>query len=102
MLVIRLINFFLAFSLHLFLMLNYACFSLLGMIILQIRCKDPNVCTKHGTIVMVTDLNTSNQTDFVVSSGALRAMANMGNDQDIIELVKSSLDVEYKRLVCTT
>ncbi|XP_031115775.1 expansin-like A1 [Ipomoea triloba] len=67
----------------------------------QIRCKNPNFCTNHGTIVMVTDLVTStNETDFVVSTGTLRAMANMGNDQNILQLVNTNLDVEYKRVAC--
>nr|GME12758.1 expansin-like A2 [Ipomoea batatas] len=67
----------------------------------QIRCKNPNFCTNHGTVVMVTDLVTStNETDFVVSTGTLRAMANMPNDQTILQLVNSNLDVEYKNVAC--
>nr|GLL38869.1 expansin-like A1 [Ipomoea trifida] len=68
---------------------------------MAIRCKNPNFCTNHGTVVMVTDLVTStNETDFVVSTGTLRAMANMPNDQNILQLVNSNLDVEYKRVAC--
>ncbi|KAF4357620.1 hypothetical protein F8388_007156 [Cannabis sativa] len=41
----------------------------------QMRCKNPALCTKEGTIVTVTDLNPNNRTDFVVSSRAFSAMA---------------------------
>lgn len=59
------------------------------------RCKDPNLCTKQGTTVIVTDLNTNNQTDFVISSRAFRAMATQGKDQDLLKL--GIVDVDYKR-----
>ncbi|TXG64982.1 hypothetical protein EZV62_011976 [Acer yangbiense] len=50
------------------------------------------------TIVVVTDLNHSNKTDFVLSSRAFTAMANNGKDQDILNL--GIVDVEYKRVPC--
>lgn len=46
---------------------------------------------------MVTDLNTNNQTDFVISSRAFMAMAIEGKAQDVHKL--GIADVEYKRLV---
>ncbi|XP_019165210.1 PREDICTED: expansin-like A2 [Ipomoea nil] len=64
----------------------------------QMRCKDPNLCTKQGTTIMVTDLNTNNQTDFVISSRAFRAMATQGKDQDLLKL--GIVDVDYKRVPC--
>ncbi|XP_029129302.1 expansin-like A1 isoform X2 [Cajanus cajan] len=38
----------------------------------QIRCKNPTVCSKEGTRVVLTDLNHNNKTDFVLSSRGLR------------------------------
>lgn len=61
------------------------------------RCKDPKICSKAGTTVIVTDLNTNNQTDFVISSRAFMAMAIQGKAQDVLKL--GIADVEYKRLV---
>ncbi|CAN4112608.1 unnamed protein product [Withania somnifera] len=64
----------------------------------QMRCKDPKVCSKQGTTVIVTDLNTNNQTDFVISSRALTAMAIQGKAKDVLKL--GIADVEYKRVPC--
>ncbi|KAK4848161.1 hypothetical protein QYF36_009919 [Acer negundo] len=64
----------------------------------QIRCKNKNLCSKSGTIVVVTDLNHNNKTDFVLSSRAFTAMANNGKDQDILK--HGIVDVEYKRVPC--
>ncbi|XP_027087936.1 expansin-like A2 [Coffea eugenioides] len=65
----------------------------------QIRCKNTQLCTKQGAKVIVTDLNkNNNETDFVLSSRAFRAMAVQGKDQDILKL--GILDVEYKRVPC--
>ncbi|XP_052192076.1 expansin-like A2 [Diospyros lotus] len=64
----------------------------------QIRCKDPTLCTKQGVNLIVTDLNQNNQTDFVLSSRAFRAMANKGSDQAILK--QGIVDVEYKRVPC--
>ncbi|OIT30864.1 PREDICTED: expansin-like A2 [Nicotiana attenuata] len=64
----------------------------------QIRCKNSKLCSKEGTTVTVTDQNTNNQTDFVVSSRAFSAMANQGKAQDLLKL--GIVDVEYKRVPC--
>ncbi|KAA8546159.1 hypothetical protein F0562_020947 [Nyssa sinensis] len=64
----------------------------------QIRCKNTTLCTKHGTKVVVTDLNSSNETGIVLSSRAFKAMANKGMRQDILKL--GIVDVEYKRVPC--
>lgn len=62
---------------------------------LQIRCKNPKVCNEQGTKIIVTDLNLTNHTDFVLSARAFGAMARQGMDRDIFKL--GILDVEYKR-----
>ncbi|XP_057494843.1 expansin-like A2 isoform X2 [Actinidia eriantha] len=64
----------------------------------QIRCMNTTLCTKHGTKIIVTDLNNNNQTDFVLSRRAFRAMAYNGMDQDVLKL--GLVDVEYKRIPC--
>ncbi|XVF45629.1 hypothetical protein PTKIN_Ptkin02bG0221900 [Pterospermum kingtungense] len=64
----------------------------------QIRCKNSTLCSSKGTRVTITDLNHNNQTDFVLSSRAFKAMANKGMGQDILKL--GVVDVEYKRVPC--
>ncbi|GLT96865.1 hypothetical protein SLE2022_144590 [Rubroshorea leprosula] len=64
----------------------------------QIRCKNTTMCRSKGTRVILTDLNHNNQTDFVLSSRAFRAMANSGFDKEILKL--GIVDVEYKRVPC--
>lgn len=82
----------------------------------QLRCKDHMVCKKEGTTVMVTDhhhhhhhvVNTNAQTDFVISSRALKAMtaasapaATGNNNKDQHHLFSTLLDnVEYQRVPC--
>ncbi|MED6175269.1 Expansin-like A3 [Stylosanthes scabra] len=61
----------------------------------QIRCKDPKVCSKSGTRVVVTDLNRDNKTDFVLSSRAFQSLAVKGKAQYLLKL--GILDIEYKR-----
>ncbi|XP_010690269.2 expansin-like A2 [Beta vulgaris subsp. vulgaris] len=64
----------------------------------QIRCKNNGVCSKSGTKVILTDLNTNNKNDFVLSYRAFKAMAKAGKDQDVLKL--GIADVEYKRIPC--
>lgn len=64
----------------------------------EIRCKNKTLCSSKGTTVTLTDLNHSNQTDFVLSSRAFMAMANNGMGKDILKL--GIVDVEYKRVPC--
>ncbi|KAH9604888.1 hypothetical protein KSS87_013650 [Heliosperma pusillum] len=64
----------------------------------QIRCKNSDMCNKAGIKVVLTDINKSNKTDFVLSSRAFRAMALPGKDLQVLKL--GALDVEYKRVPC--
>jgi hypothetical protein len=70
-------------------------FFFIGGTLLQIRCKNTNLCSGEGTRVILTDLNNNNQTDFVLSSRAFKAMAQKDQDQHILKL--GIVDVEYKR-----
>lgn len=63
--------------------------------LIQIRCKNPTLCTKAGSRVVLTDLNHNNQTDFVLGSRAFTAMAQKGKGQEILKL--GIVDIEYKR-----
>ncbi|KAL2596208.1 hypothetical protein AAZV13_11G088700 [Glycine max] len=64
----------------------------------QIRCKNPTLCSKEGTKVVLTDLNHNNQTDFVLSSRAFAGMAQKGMGQQILKL--GIAEIEYKRVPC--
>ncbi|GJR06444.1 expansin-like A1 protein [Tanacetum coccineum] len=65
----------------------------------QVRCMDGKLCSKAGTEVIVTDVNNKNtQTELVLSSRALMAMANKGMEQNILKL--GTANVEYKRVPC--
>ncbi|KAK1296438.1 Expansin-like A1 [Acorus calamus] len=64
----------------------------------QIRCKNPSLCSSGGVKVIVTDINKSSQTDFVLSTSAFTAMAKAGMAQDIKRL--GIVDIEYKRIPC--
>ncbi|KAL2329182.1 hypothetical protein Fmac_022609 [Flemingia macrophylla] len=64
----------------------------------QIRCKNPTLCSKEGTTVVLTDLNHNNETDFVLSSRAFAAMAQKGMSQQILKI--GIVDIEYKRVPC--
>lgn len=61
----------------------------------QIRCKRANICSKQGSKIIVTDLNKSNETGFVLSEIALAAMGQKGHEEDVKKL--GIADVEYKR-----
>lgn len=64
----------------------------------QIRCKNGTLCSKAGTKVILTDLNTNSKNDFVLSNSAFKAMANPGKEQDVLRL--GIADVEHKRIPC--
>ncbi|CAH2075797.1 unnamed protein product [Thlaspi arvense] len=66
----------------------------------QVRCNDPTLCTTKGTTVMVTDLNTSNHTDLVLSSRAFRAMAKPLAGADRALLRQGLVDIQYHRVPC--
>ncbi|GER42379.1 expansin-like family protein [Striga asiatica] len=63
-----------------------------------IRCKHGKICKEKGTPIIVTDRNTDNRTDFVLSNRAFLAMANKGYGNDLLKL--GLADVEYKRIPC--
>ncbi|KAK7264080.1 hypothetical protein RJT34_31683 [Clitoria ternatea] len=66
----------------------------------KIRCKNPNLCTKPGIKVVLTDLNHNNETDysFVLNNRAFTAMALKGMGPQILKL--GVVDIEYKRVPC--
>lgn len=64
----------------------------------QMRCTDPQLCTKSGATIVVTDLTENYQADFVVprSTFSSLALANKGS-----ELIRAGIiDIEYKRVPC--
>ncbi|XP_077246771.1 expansin-like A2 [Tasmannia lanceolata] len=64
----------------------------------QIRCKNTALCSKGGVRVILTDLNKSNETDFVLSSKSFMEMGLKGMGQEVKKL--GIVDVEYKRIPC--
>ncbi|KAL8109703.1 hypothetical protein AgCh_025702 [Apium graveolens] len=64
----------------------------------RVKCKNSKLCSKEGTRVVVTDLNTSNQTDFVLSSNAFKAMANKGMGDTLLK--QGLVNVDYRRVPC--
>ncbi|KAI4318588.1 hypothetical protein MLD38_032270 [Melastoma candidum] len=64
----------------------------------QVRCNTAGVCSKHGTTVILTDLNKDNGTEFVLSGRAFAGMANPGMSRRLLQL--GIVDVEYKRVPC--
>ncbi|CAA0827741.1 Expansin-like A2 [Striga hermonthica] len=64
----------------------------------QMRCKHEKICKEEGTPIIVTDRNTDNRTNFVLSKRAFLAMANKGYGNDLLKL--GIADVEYKRIPC--
>lgn len=70
-------------------------FLVINLFELQIRCKNEKLCSSEGSVVMVTDRNNDNKTDFVLSSRGFMGMAQKGKEQDVLKL--GIADVEYKR-----
>eukprot|EP01018_Ginkgo_biloba_P023046 Gb_24808 [translate_table: standard] len=69
-----------------------------GAASLIIRCTDPQLCTKNGTKIVVTDLTQNNQTDFVVTQ---RAFVSMAAPDKGDQLLKAGIvGLEYKRIPC--
>ncbi|KAG9443137.1 hypothetical protein H6P81_018991 [Aristolochia fimbriata] len=64
----------------------------------QMRCKDKKLCRKEGVKFIVTDLNKSNETDFVLTSRAFQGMARKDMAPDMKKL--GIAEVEYKRILC--
>ncbi|KAF3321135.1 expansin-like A2 [Carex littledalei] len=64
----------------------------------QIRCKNAKLCTTNGVKVMLTDLNKSNRTNFVLTNSAFTAMARNGMGPEFRKF--GLVDIDYKRIPC--
>ncbi|XP_039043884.1 expansin-like A1 [Hibiscus syriacus] len=66
----------------------------------QVRCKNSTLCSCKGTRVTLTDINHTNETDFVLGNKAFMAMANHGMGQHISKLetidVKNMIPCGYR------
>ncbi len=68
------------------------------LILIQIRCTDPGVCTKSGVKVFVSDFTKGNQTDFVLSA---RSFSKLSIPSKAVQFLKmGAVDVDYKRILC--
>ena len=63
----------------------------------KVRCKEPGLCRREGTRVMLTELQ-GNKDDFVLNRDAYVAMANKGMSQNLLKL--GVVDIDYKRVPC--
>ncbi|XP_057845083.2 expansin-like A1 [Cryptomeria japonica] len=64
----------------------------------QIRCLDPSLCRKTWQKIVVTDLTTNNQTDFVVPKHTFAALALPHKGAALRR--KGIVDMEYERIFC--
>lgn len=64
----------------------------------EIRCTDPNICTKIGVKVVVTDFTPNNQSDFVLPSKTFASLAQRSKSAQLVKM--GLVDVEYKRIPC--
>ncbi|XP_038888822.1 expansin-like A1 [Benincasa hispida] len=64
----------------------------------QVRCKNATLCNTMGTKIVLTDHNSDNRTDFVLSKKAFSAMALNGKGQELLKI--GIVDIEYKRIPC--
>ncbi|KAB2017992.1 hypothetical protein ES319_D08G199800v1 [Gossypium barbadense] len=65
----------------------------------QVRCTtNPQICTKKGVNVVVTDYGQGDNTDFILSHHAYEAMARPGTADRL--LAYGVVDVEYQRVPC--
>ncbi|XP_072994239.1 expansin-like A1 [Typha latifolia] len=64
----------------------------------ELRCTDARLCSKGGVKVILTDMNGSNHSDFVLTKEAFKAMAQKGMGHHLTRL--KMVDVEYRRILC--
>ncbi|KAJ1415032.1 RlpA-like domain superfamily [Sesbania bispinosa] len=70
------------------------------MMMIQVRCKIPQLCDSNGAIVVTTGNGEGYKTDFIMSP---RGFSRLGHNPNAsAELIKyGTVDVEYKRVSCT-
>ncbi|XP_059068552.1 expansin-like A1 [Cryptomeria japonica] len=64
----------------------------------QIRCLDPDLCSKTWQKIVVTDITTNNQTDFMVPKHTFATLALPHKGAALRR--KGIVDIEYERIVC--
>jgi len=70
------------------------------MMVVQVKCKIPELCDANGAFLVATDQGYGDRTDFVMSP---QAFSRLGRNQNAsAELKKySTVDIEYRRVPCT-
>ncbi|KAH7514266.1 expansin-like B1 [Ziziphus jujuba] len=64
----------------------------------QVRCTNPQYCTRGGVNIVVTDYGEGDRTDFILSTKAYTKLAKPNLAQEL--LAHGVVDVEYKRISC--
>ncbi|XP_057833056.2 expansin-like A1 [Cryptomeria japonica] len=64
----------------------------------QIRCTDPEICTKSGVKVLVTDFPENTQTDFVLPRSTFSKLAQPAKCSQLLN--RGIVDIEYERIPC--
>lgn len=68
-------------------------------LIIQVRCKIPQLCTDNGVKIVVTDHGEGDHTDFILSS---HGFTNLARPNMAVKLMAYGVvDIEYRRLTIT-
>ena len=67
--------------------------------VIQVKCKIPELCDDNGAYVVVTDYGAGDRTDFITSQ---RAFVSLGRNRAASEKLKKYgvVDIEYQRVPC--
>ena len=67
--------------------------------VIQVKCKIPELCDDNGAHVVVTDYGEGDRTDFIMSP---RAFSSLGRNHAASEKLKKYgvVDIAYKRIPC--
>ncbi|XP_058106576.1 expansin-like B1 [Magnolia sinica] len=64
----------------------------------QVRCTQPQLCTKDGVKILVTDHGQGDNTDFILSSHGFKELARPTMTTELMAL--GVVDIEYRRVSC--
>ena len=65
---------------------------------IQVRCKNPQLCNSDGVNVVVTDYGEGDRTDFILSSRAYSKLALPNVAKELFAF--GVVEVEYSRISC--
>lgn len=74
--------------------------NLLLNFVTQIRCLDPDLCNESGAKIVVTDMTSNDQTEFVTPKYTFESLALPNRSSELVHA--GIIDIEYKRLSLVT